>query len=236
MEQNGSAMEVYGWSTSMGCDDGCAGAVGDHNSVDGACVLLRILAWSGGGPGMMGGKGGGVRNGGKGDPNANGWVCNEGGVVTSVGVLPWYGAIVVSKTGWVMFEMSESLSLWMRKHSVAAGGARGVTVPERGDVGASEGSGLVSLRFSGGDSGWCMRTGDGVGDGEGGCRNRVGTWRGEARCRSGGRSALRGGAVRCLCETVLRGSVVELECGHTVSSKTRHRHLRATLMRLSQRR
>jgi hypothetical protein len=200
------------------------------------CVSVRMVVLSGGGSGMMGGKGGGAYVVEKGDPNANGWVCKEGGVVTlSVGAFPWYGATGVSETGWVMFEMSESLSLWMRKHSVEAGGASGVTVPERGDAGASEGSGLVSLRCSGGDSGWCVRTGDGVG--EGGCRSRVGTWRGEARCRSGGRSALRGGAVRCLCETVLRGSVVELECGHTVSSKTRHRHLlRATLMRLSQRR
>jgi hypothetical protein len=80
-----------------------------------------------------------------------------------------------------MLEISESLSLWMTKLSVVAAAAGGVTVPDRGDVGASDGSGLVSLRCSGGDSGWCGPARGGVGDGDAGCRNRVGTWRGEAR-------------------------------------------------------
>ncbi len=91
----------------------------------------------------------------------------------------------------------------MRKHSGAAAGFPiGVIVPERGEVGASDGSGLVSLRCSGGVGGWCAW----CCVGEGGWRNRVGTWRGEARCRSSGLSSLRCGAVRCLCETVVRGS------------------------------
>ena len=88
-----------------------------------------------------------------------------------------------------MFDMSESLSLWMTKLSVVAAAAGGVTVPGRGDVGAVDGSGLVSLRLrcSGGER--CGPACDGVGDGDvgdAGCRNRVGTWRGDARWMSGG--------------------------------------------------
>ena len=71
----------------------------------------------------------------------------------------------------------------MTKLVVTASAAGGVAVPDRGDVGAVDGSGLVSLRYSGG-----CGPGGGVGEGDGdsGCRSRVGTWRGEARWMSGG--------------------------------------------------
>jgi hypothetical protein len=117
----------------------------------------------------MGGNGGSASIGGNGDPNANGWVCSA--VLAAAGGVPSWS---IGIPGCVMFEMSESLSLWIMKHSVVAA-AGGVTVPERGDVGASEGSGLVSLRCSGGDSGWCGPACSGTGDGDGGCRSRAGT-------------------------------------------------------------
>jgi hypothetical protein len=93
-----------------------------------------------------------------------------------------------------MSEMSEAAeatleaasSLLMANHGMAPVAAGGVTVPALGDVGAVEGSRLVSpSRYSGG-------CGPGGGTGEGGdgdatgCRNRVGTWRGDARWMSGG--------------------------------------------------
>jgi hypothetical protein len=69
----------------------------------------------------------------------------------------------------------------MTKLVMAPVAAGGVTVPALGDVGAVDGSRLVSpSRYSGG----CGPDGGmGVGDGDGdtGCRSRVGTWRGEAR-------------------------------------------------------
>jgi hypothetical protein len=74
----------------------------------------------------------------------------------------------------------------MAKLGMAPVVAGGVTVPALGDVGAVEDSRLVSpSRYSGGcGPGGGTGVGEGDGDGDGdktGCRNRVGTWRGDAR-------------------------------------------------------
>ena len=159
--------------------------------------------------GMIGGKGWCA----KGDPKANGFVCS--------GVRSWSPGM----PGCVMSEISEApeapleaaSSLWMANHGMAPVAAGGVTVPALGDVGAVEGSRLVSpSRYSGG-CGPGGGTGEGD-DGDTGCRNRVGTWRGDARWMSGGTSVgsrlwsrLCDGAARCLCEIELRGSLTGLE-------------------------
>ena len=71
----------------------------------------------------------------------------------------------------------------MTKLGMAPVVAGGVTVPALGDVGAVDGSRLVSpSRYSGGcGPGGGIGVGDGDGDDNPGCRNRVGTWRGDAR-------------------------------------------------------
>ena len=104
-------------------------------------------------------------------------------------------------------------------------------VPERGEVALELGSGLDSPRNSGGVGGWCA--GRSLG---GRCRSLLGMCRGEARCRSGGGGSSRfvGGGMRCLCDTGASESGIGLECGQTVSSKTRHRHLlSATFIKVS---